>query len=59
MINVTSRAYMNGIAMFWVQEELEDEEEEVWNGDVDSAEDESEEEEVPAQAFPQNVQQQH
>ncbi|KDR08988.1 uncharacterized protein LOC110839082 isoform X3 [Zootermopsis nevadensis] len=41
------------------QEELEDEEEEVWNGDVDSAEDESEEEEVPAQAFPQNVQQQH
>lgn len=49
---------MNRIAVFWGQEELEDEEE-VWNGDVDSAEDESEEEEVLAQAVPQNGQRQH
>jgi hypothetical protein len=42
--------------LFWGQEELEDEE--VWNGDVDSAEEEGEDE-VPAQTVPQNVQRQH
>jgi hypothetical protein len=40
----------------WLQDELEDEEEEVWNGDVGCAEDESEEEAAQAQAAPQNVQ---
>ncbi|PNF40076.1 hypothetical protein B7P43_G11521 [Cryptotermes secundus] len=40
------------------QEELEDEEE-VWNGDIGSAEEESEEEEAQAQPVPQNIQRQH
>jgi len=41
----------------WQQDELEDEEE-VWNGEVDCAEEESEEEAAQAQAAPQNVQRQ-
>jgi hypothetical protein len=41
----------------WQQDELEDEEE-VWNGDVGCAEEESEEEAAQAQAAPQNMQQQ-
>lgn len=44
--------------MLWQQEELEDEEE-VWNGDIGSAEEESEEEEAQAQPVPQNIQRQH
>jgi hypothetical protein len=39
------------------QDELEDEEE-VWNGDVGCAEEESEEEAAQTHAAPQNIQQQ-
>jgi hypothetical protein len=42
----------------WQQDELEDEEEEVWNGDLGFAEEESDEEAAQAQAAPQNMQQQ-
>lgn len=52
------RTYINRIAVLWQQEELEDEEE-VWNGDIGSAEEESEEEEAQAQPVPQNIQRQH
>jgi hypothetical protein len=40
----------------WQQDELEDEEEEVWNGEVGCAEEESEEEASQAQAAPPNMQ---
>jgi hypothetical protein len=49
---------INRNAALWQQEELEEEEEEVWNGYVGSAEDESEEEAAQAQGAPQNMQRQ-
>jgi hypothetical protein len=50
--------HINRNAALLQQEELEDDDEEVWNGDVGSAEDESEEEAAQAQAAPQNMQRQ-
>jgi hypothetical protein len=54
--NVVMKALLNRNAALLQQEELEDEEE-VWNGDVGSAEDESEGDAAQAQAAPQNMQQ--
>jgi hypothetical protein len=57
ILNNSLHTYKQNAAL-WLQDEMEDEEEEVWNGDVGCAEDESEEEAAEAQAAPQNMQRQ-